>query len=292
MDQLIEYPTEKEMKLQRYIQSLHQELQVAHQSKVSLQEALTETNKQGSTFDGNNLVFMNEKLEDALQEKQILTEDIEKLRAAVAYNEVYITELEEEKKQLEEEKRQLEEQLMEKQITKGTGMADPVALNTHRARRNLTVPVSPSKNPTTYSSSSTTITEATALSTGGASISATVDVNKVKNVIDDVLVSHYADLTSLPIEAVPDLANQLFALRLVNNAVKDNPSIKKCIDEFKASLKFMRKLPQVEEHCQKFLSSFIAVRGSYANAAIALGEGWIEAIRNELRFDFNINIDT
>ena len=48
MDQLIEYPTEKEMKLQRYIQSLHQELQVAHQNKVSLQEALAEANKQGT----------------------------------------------------------------------------------------------------------------------------------------------------------------------------------------------------------------------------------------------------
>ena len=48
MDQLIEYSTEKEMKLQRYIQSLHQDLQVAHQSKVSLQEALTEANKQGT----------------------------------------------------------------------------------------------------------------------------------------------------------------------------------------------------------------------------------------------------
>ena len=43
----ISYPTEKEMKLQRYIQSLHQDLQVAHQSKVSLQEAQVEANKQG-----------------------------------------------------------------------------------------------------------------------------------------------------------------------------------------------------------------------------------------------------
>ena len=48
MDQLIEYPTEKEIKLQRYIQLLHQELQVAHQNKVSLQEALVDANKQGT----------------------------------------------------------------------------------------------------------------------------------------------------------------------------------------------------------------------------------------------------
>ena len=47
MDELIEYPTEMEMKLQRYIQSLHQDLQVAHENKVSLQEALVEANKQG-----------------------------------------------------------------------------------------------------------------------------------------------------------------------------------------------------------------------------------------------------
>ena len=50
----------------------------------------------------------------------INVEDNEKLRATVAYNEVYITEIEEEKKQVEEEKRQLEEHyLIDKQITKG-----------------------------------------------------------------------------------------------------------------------------------------------------------------------------
>ena len=48
MDQLIEYPTDKEIQLQRYIQSLHQELQVSHQTKLSLQEALAEANKQGT----------------------------------------------------------------------------------------------------------------------------------------------------------------------------------------------------------------------------------------------------
>ena len=60
-------------------------------------------------------------------DESINVEDNEKLRAAVAYNEVYITEIEEEKKQAEkekeqaeEEKRQLEEQyLIDKQIAKG-----------------------------------------------------------------------------------------------------------------------------------------------------------------------------
>ena len=109
--------------------------------------------------------------------------------------------------------------------------------------------------------------------------------------IDDVLVDQYDALTSLPTEALPDLANKLFAFRLVNNAVRANPSIEKCFTEFKTSLSFKRKLPQIQEHCKKFLNSFIAVRGSYADAAIALHEDWVEALRAELGFDFKIEID-
>ena len=89
-------------------------------------------------------------------------------------------------------------------------------------------------------------------------------------------------------KSLTSLVNQLYTAKLISN---ENSSMKECIDEFKASLNFKRKLPQVQEHCQKFLSSFIAVRGSCADAAISLHEDWIEVIRNELGFDFNINID-
>ena len=109
--------------------------------------------------------------------------------------------------------------------------------------------------------------------------------------INDVLVSHYADLNSLPKKSLTGLVNQLYTAKLISNEVREAPSMEECIDEFKASLSFIRKLPQVQEHCQKFLSSFIAVRGSFAKAAETLAEDWIEAIRNELGFDFNIDID-
>ena len=113
----------------------------------------------------------------------------------------------------------------------------------------------------------------------------------MKKVINDVLVSHHAPLTSLPKKALPDLANQLYTVRLIGNALNEAPSMEECIAEFKASLSFQRKLPQIQEHCQKFLKSFIAVRGSYAYAAIALHEDWVEAV-TELGLDFNINIDS
>ena len=109
--------------------------------------------------------------------------------------------------------------------------------------------------------------------------------------INDVLVSHYAALNSLK-TSLSDLASQLYVAHLISDEVRETRSMHMFIIEFKASLSFKMTVPQVQEHCQKFLSSFIAVRGSYADAARALGEDWIEAIRNELGFDFNINIDT
>ncbi|XP_019852230.1 PREDICTED: uncharacterized protein LOC109582078 [Amphimedon queenslandica] len=166
------------------------------------------------------------------------------------------------------------------------GVVDPVTLLIHCSLR--TTPPLPSANPNSSMASNESMSVS---STGGASPSAIADVNKVKKVINDVLISHYAALNSLPKKSLTGLVNQLYTAKLISNEVRQAPSMEECIDEFKASLSFKRKLPQVEEHCQKFLSSFIAVRGSYADAAIALGEDWIEAIRNELTLDFNINVD-
>uniref|UniRef100_A0A1X7TSV5 Uncharacterized protein n=1 Tax=Amphimedon queenslandica TaxID=400682 RepID=A0A1X7TSV5_AMPQE len=162
------------------------------------------------------------------------------------------------------------------------GVVRPVTICIHASLKTT--------NPTT-SFSSNTITEATASSTGGASVTATVDVERVKRIINDVLVSRDAALNSL-ISSLSDLASQLFSVGLITDQVKRTCSMETFITEFKSSINFKRKLSEVQEHCQKFLSSFVAVRGSYADAAIALGEDWIEAIRNELGFDFNINIDT
>ena len=109
--------------------------------------------------------------------------------------------------------------------------------------------------------------------------------------INDVLVSHHAALNSLPKKSLSGLVNQLYTAKLISNEVKEALSMDECLNEFKASISFKRKLPQIQEHCKKFLNSFVAVRGSYADAAIALHEDWVEALRTELGFDFKIEID-
>ena len=109
--------------------------------------------------------------------------------------------------------------------------------------------------------------------------------------VDDVLVEQYAALTSLPKEALSELAGQLYTARLINSIVRDHPTIKSFIDEFKAGLIFLYEMDDIQEHCQKFLKSFIAVSGSFAGAAKFLRKKLIEALRTELGFDFKIDID-
>ncbi|XP_019857677.1 PREDICTED: uncharacterized protein LOC109585976 isoform X2 [Amphimedon queenslandica] len=141
------------------------------------------------------------------------------------------------------------------------------------------------------SSSSNTITEVTAVSSnGGASVPANVviDVDKVKKVINDVLVSHHARLNYLK-TSLSDLANQLYEVGLINDEVRETCSMDKFIAEFKASFHFLDDMSEVQDHCKKFLNSFIAVRGSYINAAKFLRQKWTEAIKTELGIDFIID---
>ena len=123
-----------------------------------------------------------------------------------------------------------------------------------------------------------------------ASILGTDDiVEKMKKVIDGVLVSNFAKITSLD-TSLSDLASQLYAAHLISDEVKETRSMEKFIKEFQASLCFVEELPEIQEHCEKFLTTFVAVRGSYAAAAKALRKAWIKAVKTELGLDLNINI--
>ena len=108
--------------------------------------------------------------------------------------------------------------------------------------------------------------------------------------IDDVLVSHYAALNSLK-TSLSDLASQLYAAHLISDEVRETRSMDKFVAEFKASFYFLNETSEVQDHCKAFLKAFIAVRGSYTNAAKFLRQKWIDAIKTELGIDFIIDID-
>ena len=111
----------------------------------------------------------------------------------------------------------------------------------------------------------------------------------MKKVIKDVLVSNHAQLTSLSKEALPALASELFSVHLIAKAVKNKPSIDKFIDEFNAIIACQEDLPQIQDRCQKFLNSFIAVGGSYAARARVVHKHWVDKSGSS---EFKIEIDT
>ena len=98
----------------------------------------------------------------------------------------------------------------------------------------------------------------------------------MKKVIKDVLISKNSLLNDLSKEALPALASQLYAVGLITKAVKDKPSIDKFIDEFNAITACQEDLPEIQDHCQKFLNSFIEVGGSYTAAARVVHKHWVE----------------
>ena len=109
--------------------------------------------------------------------------------------------------------------------------------------------------------------------------------------IDDVLVTHYAALNSLPRTSLTGLVNQLYTAELISNEVRETFSMEECIAEFKASFSFLNEISEVQDHCQKFLNSFIAVKGSCTSAAKFLRQKWIQDIKSKIGIDFIINID-
>uniref|UniRef100_A0A1X7T0E2 Uncharacterized protein n=1 Tax=Amphimedon queenslandica TaxID=400682 RepID=A0A1X7T0E2_AMPQE len=128
-DHFIVYPTEREVKLQNYVESLQQELRVSEGNKTSLQEALLEASQQDKTrveavketklfstkeevstgptdvYKDNDDLKGEEKEEEQTTETKQTTseEEIEKLKAKAVDDDMVIAKLTKEKLQLKEE---------------------------------------------------------------------------------------------------------------------------------------------------------------------------------------------
>uniref|UniRef100_A0A1X7T326 Uncharacterized protein n=1 Tax=Amphimedon queenslandica TaxID=400682 RepID=A0A1X7T326_AMPQE len=143
-DQFIVYPTEREVKLQNYVESLQQELRVSEGNKTSLQEALLEASQQEKTrvegvketklsstkeevstgptdvYKDNDDVKGEEKEEEQTTETKQTTseEEIEKLKAKSVDDEMVIAKLTKEKLRLKEELQSLKDTTTAEKTTK------------------------------------------------------------------------------------------------------------------------------------------------------------------------------
>uniref|UniRef100_A0A1X7TIT4 Uncharacterized protein n=1 Tax=Amphimedon queenslandica TaxID=400682 RepID=A0A1X7TIT4_AMPQE len=143
-DHFIVYPTEREVKLQNYVESLQQELRVSEGNKTSLQEALLEASQQDKTrvegvketklsstkeevstgptdvYKDNDDVKGEEKEEEQTTETKQTTseEENEKLKAKSVDDEMVIAKLTKEKLQLKEELQSMKDTTTAEKTTK------------------------------------------------------------------------------------------------------------------------------------------------------------------------------
>jgi hypothetical protein len=116
------------------------------------------------------------------------------------------------------------------------------------------------------------------------------ELKQLAKIINEVIRSHYAKLTSLPEEYLQELADKLFTAEIIGSSLKKNPSMDRFISGFVSSLDWLRSKSAIESRCSEFLKAFKAVGGNYSIAANVLHEELIDAVNTKLNCNFNIDI--
>ncbi|XP_019859882.1 PREDICTED: uncharacterized protein LOC109588143 [Amphimedon queenslandica] len=184
------------------------------------------------------------------------------------------------------------------------GVAHPVSLNIHRARRNLTVPVPPSTNPTT-SSSPNVVHESTPLSTGEANAPSSsgndettvptkrsreggFDIKTAKQKIKDVMTENRTDFAALLQFSLVHVANKLSEVHMIPPEVQQSPTYDAIFTCFLSMMSLLDSKSDLEKHCVKYLEALSSVGGPIEFAANLLREKWTTALEGALEFEQSV----
>ena len=67
--------------------------------------------------------------------------------------------------------------------------------------------------------------------------------------------------------SIDEASAEMFAAGLISEATRNKQSYDAIITDFYSSLSFMKKLPQVQQHCKKFFDVFHKIGGPFVIAA-------------------------
>ena len=96
------------------------------------------------------------------------------------------------------------------------------------------------------------------------------NINKLIRVIGNVLAQHHSSLHESSRNSLQLLANEMYVASLISYAVQQSPSFNIIIAEYKATLNFMSRVSETEQHCAMFLSILTKIGGCCAIASQAL----------------------
>ena len=115
-----------------------------------------------------------------------------------------------------------------------------------------------------------------------------VDIKGIVNCIKDTINRNFAKLGRLFDPSIHTVSAELFTNGIISNEVRNNPSTDRILQEFYTGLDFMKTLPKVLDHCNKFFSALHDQGGPLRIACDALKEDIIKTVKklgSEISFD-------
>ena len=94
----------------------------------------------------------------------------------------------------------------------------------------------------------------------------------------------------MPHKTLEHFARLLLQVNIIPQSIADSPTYKDIINNFKATLPFLKTVEDIRKHCQKFIGSVEKVGGDGAIACSRiLSEGWMTAAKNIGYSNFILN---
>ena len=113
--------------------------------------------------------------------------------------------------------------------------------------------------------------------------------DRVREILKRVLREQSADLTDLLYGCLPNVAAQMYAKRLITDAVYRNPTYPTIMNDYENGMKY-KSISELEKHCQLFLDSLSSQGGPVQAAAKAIAGYWKDEINKELGIKLNLTV--
>ena len=118
---------------------------------------------------------------------------------------------------------------------------------------------------------------------------ASVDIDKIRRTLKEVLKKKFASLSRSLKDTLPNIAAEMYSKGLISEAVKDNPTYDSMIREFEAGLQFLGSVSELENYCQLFLECLSIQGGPVVGAAKVLAKDWNDEVNKNCDIFFNLS---
>ena len=114
-------------------------------------------------------------------------------------------------------------------------------------------------------------------------------IKSLVNTIRGAFTKNVSNLTSLLDTSISVFAREMLQEGLINHAVaRNNPAYHTIIDQFMASLNFIKEQTEVEQMCSKFFNILHSIGGPCKMASETMMKDLVEEVKTKLHIDLNI----